>query len=70
MPTVRELREKKGWSQQELAEKAGLGIATINNLENGRTVPNRATLKLVALALNVNVEKLTEVENVGSEEVQ
>ena len=34
---IRELREKKGWTQQELADKAGLYQATISNLESGRS---------------------------------
>ena len=35
--SIRELRLGKGWSQTELAEKAGTRQATISNLENGRS---------------------------------
>ena len=34
---VRELREARGWSQRELAARAGLRQATIANIELGHT---------------------------------
>jgi transcriptional regulator with XRE-family HTH domain len=39
------------WSQQELAEKSGVGIVTIRQLEAGSTEPRRATLEVVKRAL-------------------
>lgn len=32
------------WTQNELAERAGISAVTIRNYENGRTAPNPATL--------------------------
>ena len=34
---VRELREANGWSQQELATRAGIGRVAVNRIENKRT---------------------------------
>lgn len=38
MNRVRELREKKGWQVQHLAEKAGMSDATLSNIETGHIV--------------------------------
>ena len=40
-----------GWSQQELADKAGVGIVTIRQLEAGAHEPRRATLQVVRRSL-------------------
>ena len=39
-----------GWSQQDLADHAGLGIATVRNLELGVHEPRRATLEVIRRA--------------------
>jgi transcriptional regulator with XRE-family HTH domain len=33
---IRPLREQRGWTQGELAARAGVTRATVNRLENGR----------------------------------
>ncbi|WP_227105098.1 helix-turn-helix domain-containing protein [Chromobacterium rhizoryzae] len=50
-------REKRGWTQEVLARKAGVGATTITDIETGRS---RATTKLVdiARALSVNPQWL------------
>ena len=56
---VKKLREKKGWSQEQLAEFSGLSLRTIQRVEAG----NRAsmeTLKSLAATLEVDMSKLTE----------
>jgi putative transcriptional regulator len=37
---VRDLREEKGWTQQQLAEAAGVSRQSINSIENNRYVPS------------------------------
>jgi transcriptional regulator with XRE-family HTH domain len=39
------------WSQLELAERAGVGVVTIRQLEAGTHGPRRATLEVVRRAL-------------------
>jgi HTH-type transcriptional regulator / antitoxin HipB len=41
---IRERRKAKGWSQQELAQKAGLAQRHISGIETGKTVPRYDTL--------------------------
>jgi transcriptional regulator with XRE-family HTH domain len=40
-----------GWSQNELARQAGVGIVTVHQLEASRSEPRRATLEVVRRAL-------------------
>jgi transcriptional regulator with XRE-family HTH domain len=40
-----------GWSQQDLANHAGVGTVAIHQLESGASQPRRATLDVVRRAL-------------------
>jgi transcriptional regulator with XRE-family HTH domain len=54
MLTPAQCRAARGlidWSQMELAERAGVGIVTIRQLEAGNHAPRRATLDVVRRAL-------------------
>jgi len=42
-----------GWSQQKLADEAGVGIMTVHQLEQDGTRPRRATLAAVQRALEL-----------------
>ena len=37
---VRQLRESRGWTQQELADAVGVSRQSINSIENDRYVPS------------------------------
>lgn len=53
MITAIQCRAARGlldWSQQDLADKAGVGIVTIRQLEAGAHEPRRSTLQVVRLA--------------------
>lgn len=55
---VKELRKRKGFSQEELTENSGLSLRTIQRIENGETEPTGETLKRISSALNVSPEEL------------
>ena len=56
---LRELRIKRGISQNELARRAGVKQSVISYIENGRTKhPRIDTLTALAEVLGVSVEKL------------
>jgi len=57
---LRALREKKGMSLRELADKAGVTFATINRIELGKTSPRFETLEKLAKALGVSSRDLIE----------
>jgi len=51
---IRKLREVKGYSQEELALKAGLKRSYMGYIERGNKNVTLTTLKQIALALNVH----------------
>lgn len=55
---LRDLREKKGFTQKSLAEKVGLNDQAIREYEAGRRFPPVETLGQIATELGVNVSDL------------
>ncbi len=55
---VTELRNRKGFSQEVLAEESGLSLRTIQRIENGETTPRGDTLQRIAKGLGVTSEEL------------
>ncbi len=55
---LRELRVKAGLSQDELAEKVFVTRQAVSRWENGETVPNTETLKLLSGLFNVSINTL------------
>ncbi|MBO4331509.1 MAG: helix-turn-helix domain-containing protein, partial [Oscillospiraceae bacterium] len=53
-----ELRSKKGMSQEELAEKVFVTRQAVSRWENGETVPNTETLKLLSNLFGVSINTL------------
>ena len=53
-----QLREKKGWSQSDLARACGKDRQAIEKLENGRVNPTLYTLFEVAQSLQVPMSDL------------
>lgn len=53
-----ELRTKKGLSQDELAERVMVTRQAVSRWENGETVPNTETLKLLSKEFNVTINTL------------
>lgn len=52
---VRELRERRGWSQSQLASVAGMTQSAVARFEAGGTVPTLAVLERLAAALEVSL---------------
>jgi transcriptional regulator with XRE-family HTH domain len=56
---IRELRQKRGWTQTELARKAGVKQSVLSYIESGKTKhPRIDTLSAIASALGVSVQRL------------
>lgn len=57
---IKELRSRKGYSQEELAERSGLSLRTIQRIENGETEPRGDSLTRLAAAFDVTVDDLAD----------
>lgn len=55
--TIVKARSAKGWSQEDLAKRAGVSQGTIGHLESGRNTTSRK-LPDIARALGLTVEEL------------
>jgi len=55
---ILELRKSKGYTQEELAEKAKVNLRTIQRIEHGENKPSANTLKLICEALDTSPEKI------------
>ncbi|NIJ53839.1 helix-turn-helix domain-containing protein [Dyadobacter arcticus] len=58
---IRTLRKSKGLSQENLAENAGINLRTLQRIEAGNAEPRGETLRLLARALDVPIESLSEL---------
>lgn len=56
---VKALRKKKGWSQQQLAQEAGLSFNAITKIEQGKAKhPTLKTLIKLSDVFGVSIDKL------------
>src|SRR5690606_27926847 len=61
---VREFRISRGWSQQQLADAAGIPRTNVSAIEAGRLVPSTAAALRLAAALQCRVEELFQLADV------
>ena len=62
MQTIRQLREAKGWTQLELANKLEVTPATVYNWERGRYEPSASKLRAIAQVFGVSMDNIELVE--------
>lgn len=55
---IYELRTKKGYSQEDLAEKVYVTRQAVSRWETGETIPNTETLKLLSKLFDVSINTL------------
>ena len=59
---IKELRMRKGFSQERLADISGLSLRTIQRIENGETTPRGDSLRRLSEALEVSNDELMDKE--------
>jgi transcriptional regulator with XRE-family HTH domain len=67
---IKELRIKKGLTQEELADKTEVSARTIQRIENGEVDPRVYTLQMIARALEVDYNLFVENQPDEEEEIQ
>lgn len=55
---IYDIRQKQGLTLRQLSIQSGVGLATLTDLENGKSDPRLSTICLVATALDVPVTQL------------
>ncbi|MET0305264.1 MAG: helix-turn-helix transcriptional regulator [Solirubrobacterales bacterium] len=58
---IRRVREKKGETQEAIAQRAGIAIPTLSMIEGGNSNPTWATVRDIAAALNVSMGDLAKL---------
>lgn len=56
--TLRQFRERRGWSQEMLAEQADLNRSYVGELERGQAIASLITLEKLATAFGVSMSHL------------
>lgn len=60
---LKDLRIQRALTQEELAEKAGIGKNTVNRMERNLTEPHMSTVRKLAGALDVDPAELVKGES-------
>jgi len=55
---LRQLREERGWSQEQLAERSDLNRSYLGEVERGRAVPSLITVSKLASALEIRLSSM------------
>lgn len=55
---IRKARERKGWRQEDFAEKIGLSVTYTGMIERGEKVPRLETFITIANVLGVSADQL------------
>ena len=59
--TIKKYREEKGFTQIELAKKAGIGNGTLADIETGKNKSTSKTVNKIIAALGLNQDEKNEV---------
>lgn len=65
---LKELREKAGLSQAQLAEKTGMNVFGVAKLEQGQREPGWATVLIICKALSVDCTAFADCSDLTIEE--
>jgi transcriptional regulator with XRE-family HTH domain len=58
---IRQLRDKRGVTQEDLAHDAGVTTGTLSLIERGKSNPAWGTIKSIAAALGVTVAEVAKL---------
>ena len=66
---IKELRKNRNYTQEKLAELAGIEIPSLSNIENGKNYPSNDTLENLSKALEVRPFELYLFDYYQSQEI-
>ena len=65
MKTIRELREDRGWTQLDLANRLGITPVSVYNWERGKYIPSTTKLRQLAEVFGVRMDEIALPEEAG-----
>ena len=65
---IRKIRKEFGWTQADLAEKSGISVPFMTQIELGRKSASLEVVQNIAAALNVSYKQLFEENSSTSQE--
>jgi Predicted transcription factor, homolog of eukaryotic MBF1 len=66
---IKQLRERQGFIQKQVALELGIGYSNYNKMENGAREPSVAELQKLAKLYNITVDELLNPEDITPKEV-
>jgi len=60
---VKELRAAKGWTQEQLAQAAGVSRQSINSIERNRYIPSLELALILARLFGCSTDQIFRLEN-------
>ena len=61
MNGLKQLREKKLLTQEQVASITGVSVATISRIENGKVAPKYKTLRALSVVMDVPIDRVREI---------
>ncbi len=59
---IRQIRESKGWTQEDLSEKSGVSLPRISTIELGKTEMKLSTFIRITEALQISADSLLRLD--------
>lgn len=67
---ISQLRQDRGWTQKEFADKVGIGSNHVSRIETGKMQPRRSTLKAISEVFGVSLEDLEALASVPEKNIE
>jgi len=58
----RDVRKKKGLTQEDVAHKAGIAVSQVGRIERGNLNPSISTMFVIAMAMDIEPKELFDFE--------
>jgi transcriptional regulator with XRE-family HTH domain len=59
---LKELRQSRNLTEQQLADQIGISVKTYRNYESGKTKPKIAIFRKIVIALETTADELLEIK--------
>ncbi|MGP1475087.1 MAG: helix-turn-helix domain-containing protein [Treponema sp.] len=66
---IRQLRKQSGWTQEKLAEKAGISVPFMTQIELARKTASLDVIESIAKAFGVSYERLFKSNNIENKDI-